>query len=1454
MSALNRVKFYPTATGIGPFVVSAHCSGFLTPAESGMANGQPLSYVAESPDKLQWEYGQSTYTAAGTLVARNPIRSSAGLATLCNFTVLPTVSTCFLAEDVPTGAGPASAGVPTFGSRVDALPAVIDRSTQTIQLLGYSVPGDGGGGAYEQIGSPISDYVGNGVPSVTPPNFASGGYPINVFSTTVYEINEGSGLQPSVRPILAGCLTIAILWDTQLGAPNPPAPPYTPIPSFKDSAGNTYLLVDNGVTKAFASSPSTGTTGAYPYFRPVGIYYCANPVFAPAGTSFVDITSHPNNAATQIDVFCFPGFTGATVDAVATAANDTSTSSVSLASGALTAAQELVIGVAHLNQSPVFTPGLPTYTLPSGWSDISPPKGGRNVIACAVSSSAAGLTFNPTFTSGNYSTTTIVATFKTYPLASIAPVFWKLRPSQPVHTAQYGIDPNSRDNSLSFRAFTRWMASVSPPSDTTNGRGLVDLGSVVIVLGPPTVIYVSKPYGFQFNLRNGQQVSFSTTGALPHGGASDIVAGKLYYVQYGTVAGPLPFSIVSIVGTTMTTSGNPPLVPGVMISAAEITNNTFIVSGSGNTWTISNSFNLGARAATMGSGSFQISEATIFAATGSTFQGDAQVPTAKGTALSAAGGGASQSGTHTLISYGDGWTDFVLDPGIYTADRGIAPGLGSGLKKVRLWGKGAKFATDQNFASVPWLDINAPINAIIASNVIFQTQFQTTVGGSGPGGTQANSIILLRPAEASNYYVNSWVLLMCNEVMGGNVAANWNCYIFEYQKIKSINATTGKLTFWDTLKFNYPSTLPHFVPPGGPLYAGQFDGPATIAQLNDCFDQELEIHNQTIYGSQGGQCSYLGVLSVKLIDCEIYSQGFKAGPFCSTMRNFTLERCICHFYQPEFDKMTDTIKIIDCELIESSYLFFQSASINKTIIERTRLEGGIDGTPKDMTIRDSVVGGRFRINTVYGPTERITLINTTIGEVVNQYQQGAPVAVARAGLTFANGTFKADTSGNMSWKGSTVVGGCPFPWGVQGAKILFSTNVHVGGNPAGIGIGVSVQDTMAMLSPFTVLNVYVDGSDNYCLDTDLPFLPTTTINLTGSISAGTNQLVVASIDSPTDACLLSGMTIVQNTGGSLPANTTIAADIGVPNVTGGLGTYTLSANGTAGPGSTFTASINDMFFLPHPCPRFTVINCTGGDFIADLSGMPLEVPMYSYFKRAFTGFGFQQSGQPANYVKLAGNLKTWTIDVQKPYTGAATTYPLVLYIFGYKTVGSNTYPTFAVETIDLKTAGVRTITSTGVYSQVGNNPYTAGGLGADALVAIPFFISGGHPVIAGQPRPMRSVVGNGTTVTCKTPFPHGLTGTINLVIANTSLVNGTFLCTVTAPDTFTFANAAVGTSTTIGSYSSSIGSEKIDKMPRFVMTAQTDHGVDWGSMSVNTASTGVDLIADTMTGAGQTSH
>jgi hypothetical protein len=125
----------------------------------------------------------------------------------------------------------------------------------------------------------------------------------------------------------------------------------------------------------------------------------------------------------------------------------------------------------------------------------------------------------------------------------------------------------------------------------------------------------------------------------------------------------------------------------------------------------------------------------------------------------------------------------------------------------------------------------------------------------------------------------------------------------------------------------------------------------------------------------------------------------------------------------------------------------------------------------------------------------------------------------------------------------------------------------------------------------------------------------------------------------------------------------------------------------------------------------------------------------------------------------------WTVNVVRPYTGSAGSFTCTICLFGWAQSGSNYYPTFVNQVINLKTAGVRTI-STG-------SP--VGGVAGDSLAAVPFFLTGSHYVTTGP------TVGGGDT------------------LAN---------------------------------------------MPTILMTAQTDQGIDFATMNVQTATSGSTLLAD----------
>jgi hypothetical protein len=499
-------------------------------------------------------------------------------------------------------------GISSFATPAAAQSGTIADSATFVLTAGNKFPGDGGAATFQRVQSLPSAYAGDGSTTpFVPPSFTSGGLPILVFSTTT--TNEAA-IGPTSQPILAGCLTLLIIFDLKS----------TPPASFTDSAGNVYL-------KAVDASSGGGSLTV--------IYYCANPVFAPIGTTFAIAFG-----TRAVNVYCVPGFTGAVLDRTANLTNGSVSNhtGATITSGALTASPELAIGMVYAGGSPVFTTPGPNYSLPAGWFDLSPPINGRNPIGCTVTNSASPVTFAPTWPAFSSVLFGALATFKTFPKPTLDASFWSLLPSVPLHTAAFGIDPSAPDNVAPFRAFGRYLGKIAPASGgmAQARAGTPATGTVTISIANPAVITVvpDPRLTSSHGLRNGQAISFSTSGHLPTG----IVPGQIYYIQYGTVTPQ----------------------------------------------------------------SFQISTTPLFDPVAGVNGGAQTQP--KGVPVATSG---TQSGVHSYDTYGQSWTDIVLDPGTYYASQNQPIGLGTGIQKWRLFGYGARIATNMDIAASCANDINA---------------------------------------------------------------------------------------------------------------------------------------------------------------------------------------------------------------------------------------------------------------------------------------------------------------------------------------------------------------------------------------------------------------------------------------------------------------------------------------------------------------------------------------------------------------------------------------------------------------------------------------------------------------------------------------------------------------------------------------------------------------------------
>ncbi len=113
----------------------------------------------------------------------------------------------------------------------------------------------------------------------------------------------------------------------------------------------------------------------------------------------------------------------------------------------------------------------------------------------------------------------------------------------------------------------------------------------------------------------------------------------------------------------------------------------------------------------------------------------------------------------------------------------------------------------------------------------------------------------------------------------------------------------------------------------------------------------------------------------------------------------------------------------------------------------------------------------------------------------------------------------------------------------------------------------------------------------------------------------------------------------------------------------------------------------------HPAPKFTCTNCSGSTDAIDLAQAPPGAPLYSYSKRSYSPTSAQGS---LGSQKIWGHLVSLKINVTQPYVGSEIVTLKPAGQFHNFTVKSDGTVFDYTPAINLKTAGERVITPSGV--------------------------------------------------------------------------------------------------------------------------------------------------------------
>lgn len=646
----------------------------------------------------------------------------------------------------------------------------------------------------------------------------------------------------------------------------------------------------------------------------------------------------------------------------------------------------------------------------------------------------------------------------------------------------------------------------------------------------------------------------------------------------------------------------------------------------------------------------------------------------------------SQSGTHSVQICGIDGTKIYIPPGNYNFSSNVNAG-GNGTR-CRLDAYGVNIINGGgtlNYASY------TPPFTIGYSG---QDPRWATLTVDAAAGQTTVTVSVTAPTTFADLVPGTWVVIGALDMQNPwHSLQSWppNLHFFEFVRVLSTNSGAGTVTFYTPLKQGYKTWYPQFWDGGSNAPAS---GPAILYPTSSDWDQEVEITG--LRDNSTGQVTAAGK-SVKIKDCHFYGQG----PVPSWSKYWEMDNCKVENFGfisqnsggPEIDKLIDEVNFKNCEFGSWSN---QSSSINRLVIENCKI-GTMNGTARQTLIRNSEI--------------RSLLIGPLTGMADNLIVENSQIGNLESNLTFSEQAITRQTQGVANY---SIVDG------VLKRPITYSDGMNGWAIPGAHGVVRDYALThLSIGSPFQIVDIFKDVSDNFCIETDLTALP---------VGSSTQSTVTISIASPAVISwaghgLAANTPIVFNTTGALP--TGLLAHQNSPQLyyvsATGLNVNDFQVSATAGgavintsgsQSGVHTAIANPLKFSMILCPRVTFRDCTGSVKAVELCEAPPELPCGTFMKqRIQANLGGPGYGNINNTLYLHGKLVYISINVLKAYTGGAGTMNWVLTFNAFNTSLIQANPTFTINTFNV---GKRLIT-----------PLAAtGALGGDTIAAADVWISG----------------------------------------------------------------------------------------------------------------------------------
>ncbi len=503
-----------------------------------------------------------------------------------------------------------------------------------------------------------------------------------------------------------------------------------------------------------------------------------------------------------------------------------------------------------------------------------------------------------------------------------------------------------------------------------------------------------------------------------------------------------------------------------------------------------------------------------------------------------------------------------------------------------------------------------------------------------------------------------------------------NPHFLEFVQIGSTaNCTsTGVIQLGSALKNSYLSTWPNFS--AGASNGSDKGGPGTIYALVSDWGGSVDIRGLTI-DSPGNQTIIHGrSVSLRDItmtgsDCVIPSQNQTF-----TMTNSTGTNCTI-----EVDKIIDQLTYSGTTLRRLS---FQSSSTNNLNWDGGALTLDLNGTPKVAAISNLTT-----------PTVRL-----------GPYAYGTPTSASCTNCVITNQI----TGFGLQEKGGPNDPGANIFYGVSGGIFSYPVSVAVTNltnNGSGF-VRLTVGTTSGWVTGTTVTR---NGLFSACSAPSPCSNPAVTITV---VNGTTIDLLGYNFADVTWSGAGSLSNSAEQERWAIPG--TNFAAIGAQGPAGFYQVNSVTQSGnfiniaTTVPGGYPTVPLTSgKSNLEVRGPKWTCTNCSGNAQAVDFSGAPPNIPIFSYSKRSYTNL------TPLVNSSLQGKVTSIKINVTQAYTGS--TNPMRFNPSSVTIIPAGTTSNWNVN-INLRQAGLRTITPAGVTCDTGGGP-VPGGCTGDGTLTLP---------------------------------------------------------------------------------------------------------------------------------------